>query len=70
MHPSLKSIMRRFMKEDIFDDPSSWSQTTWENDQEKLRVLENRVKAYLLDIERRYKVKKNKIKNKTRLKQI
>lgn len=48
--------MRRFMKEDIFDDPNSWSQTTWENDQEKLRVLENRVKAYLLDIERRYKV--------------
>ena len=48
--------MRRMMKEDLVDDPNSWDATTWENDQERLRVLENRVKAYLLDIERRYKV--------------
>ena len=48
--------MRRMMKEDLFTDPHSWSQTTWENDQERLTVLENRVKEYLLDIERRYKV--------------
>ena len=47
--------MRRMMKEDLVDDPNSWDATTWENDQERLRVLENRVKAYLLDIERRYK---------------
>ena len=51
----LKSIMRRLIKEDLFDDPNSWDQTTWENDQERLRVLENRVKAYLLDLEKRYK---------------
>ena len=44
------------MKEDIFDDPKSWSQSTWEKDQERLQVLENRVKEYLLDIERRYQV--------------
>ena len=48
--------MRRMMKEDLVTDPKSWSQTTWENDQERLRVLEVRVKEYLLDIERRYKV--------------
>ena len=48
--------MRRLMKEDIFDDPKSWNQTTWEDDQKKLKALENRVKAYLLDIEKRYKV--------------
>lgn len=48
--------MRRMMKEDLVDDPKSWDASTWENDQERLRVLENRVKAYLLDIERRYKV--------------
>ena len=52
----MKSIMRRFMKEDIFDDPKSWATTTWENDQEKLKALENRVKVYLLDLERQYKV--------------
>ena len=45
------------MKEDIFDDPKSWAQTTWDKDQERLRVLENRVKDYLLDIEQRYKVR-------------
>ena len=45
------------MKEDLVDDPKSWDASTWENDQERLRVLENRVKAYLLDIERRYKVR-------------
>ena len=48
--------MKRFMKEDIFDDPKSWTTTTWENDQEKLKALENRVKTYLLDLERQYKV--------------
>ena len=48
--------MRRMMKEDLITDPQSWTQTTWENDQERLQVLENRVKEYLLDIERRYKV--------------
>ena len=52
----LKAIMRRMMKEDIFDDPKSWAQTTWEQDQARLQVLENRVKEYLLDIEKRYKV--------------
>ena len=55
-HFRMKSIMRRFMKEDIFDDPKSWATTTWENDQEKLKALENRVKIYLLDLERQYKV--------------
>ena len=48
--------MRRMMKEDLFDDERCWDQTTWNNDQKKLKTLENRVKAYLLDIERRYKV--------------
>ena len=46
------------MKEDLFTDPKSWTQTTWDNDQEKLQVLETRVKEYLLDIERRYKVRR------------
>ena len=49
--------MRRMMKEDIFDDPQSWAQSTWDKDQERLQVLENRVKDYLLDIEKRYKVR-------------
>ena len=49
--------MRRFMKEDIFDDPKSWATSTWEDDQEKLKALENRVKIYLLDLERQYKVR-------------
>ena len=40
------------MKEDIYDDPNSWTQTTWEHDQERLKILEGRVKEYLLDIER------------------
>ena len=48
--------MKRMMKEDIYDDPNSWTQTTWERDQERLKVLEGRVKEYLLDIERRYQV--------------
>ena len=51
--------MKRLIREDLFDDPNSWDQTTWENDQERLRLLENRVKAYLLDLEKRYKNVKN-----------
>ena len=49
--------MRRMMKEDLFDDERFWDRTTWENDQKKLKALENRVKAYLLDIEKRYQVR-------------
>ena len=48
--------MKRLMREDIFNDPNSWQQTTWDNDQAKLRALENRVKEYFLDLEEQYKV--------------
>ena len=44
------------MKEDRFDDPTCWDRTTLEADQKKLEGLERRVKLYLLDIDRRYKV--------------
>ena len=55
-HFSLKPIMRRMMKEDMYDDPTCWNRRTWEEDQQKLKNLENRVNSYLLDINRRYKV--------------
>ena len=48
--------MRRIMREEIFDDPKSWKQTTWANDQKRLKALENRVKEYFLDLETKYKV--------------
>ena len=48
--------MRRMMKEDMYDNPKCWNRRNWEEDQERLKSLEQRVKNYLLDIDRRYKV--------------
>ena len=44
------------MREAMFDDPKSWLQTTFDNDQLKLQALERRVKEYFLELEKKYQV--------------
>ena len=49
--------MKRLMREEMYDDPRSWLQTTFENDQLKLKALEHRVKEYFLELETKYQVR-------------